>query len=389
MCNSLCLQPRSNKKPCIFVLQVNIYIYIVGSPKVFMFVFAVATSDIVVVWRGKANSYMQTIHGIFSVGAILSPFAAESFLARKIYLPQPTAHERAHAYNIISQEYSNNLTNVSLNMSVSSSDQNEDDFIYGETRIYIPYFISTAISFLAAILYIIVYVSYGSVYTKSIRMNEELMVGKKKEYFLTKKWKVVLTVLLAITLTLYVMAERGFTNFLMTFLITRLNWSKTEGSKASALFWITFALGRLSGIGIVRVLRLSYMILAFFTFLTGGGILLWAAVVYNQKVLVLVAIAVIGYGMSTTFASIFSWLSENVRTLTGKIASILFVFFSTGAMLFPILVGYLMENVSQMWFIYTQLFAFFIMVICFIFILMLFRFLEKVKCTSSGAPFIK
>ena len=350
-----------------------------------------------VVWRGKANSYMQAIHGIFSVGAILSPFAAESFLAKKIDLHAQTDHVDEFTYNNYAIN-SHNLTNTNLSVINGLNTGNNsgsvdiiENYTYGETHIYVPYLISTAISSLAAILYILVYVKYGNVYTKSIRRDTELATSKKSEYLLSKQMKIMFTVLLATTLTLYVMAERGFTNFLMTFLISRLDWSKSDGSNASASFWITFALGRLSGIWIVRVLNLSYVILGFFFFLVGGGVLLWLAVVFDENVLVWVAIAVIGYGMSTTFASIFSWLSENVRRLTGKIASILFVFFSTGAMLFPILVGYLMDHTSQMWFVYTQLLAYFSMVIFFIFILILYRILERTKQSShtSTDPFIK
>lgn len=367
---------NSSKSCCTIHLQ-NVF-----------FSFSVATSDIVVVWRGRANSYMQAIHGIFSVGAILSPFAAESFLAKKIILEATTAPAHTLAQSEVgAQEYTfNNVSagEVLLDSAYGKLNKSETEaFMYGQSRIYVPYFVSTAICSAAAIFYIVVTLIYGSVYTKSIEVNSELVSVRHKEYFLSKKMKILFTLLLALTLTIYVMAERGFTNFLMTFLITELGWNKTEGSNASASFWITFALGRLSGIGIVKVLKLSYMILCFFLLLTMGGATLWVSVTYNQKAFVWVSIAVIGYGMSTTFASIFSWLSENVRRLTGKMASILFIFFSTGAMLFPILVGYLMDHVTQMWFVYTQVIMYFIIVIFFLFILILYRILEKANNISN------
>lgn len=350
---------------------------------VFSICLPVATSDMVVVWRDRAHSYMQAIHGLFSVGAIVSPFAAESFLAKKIFLPS-TSHSPSHAHSLAETEvpdFRNFSSNYAYNPNVTHMIQQvgEASYTYGETRIFVPYFISTAISFLAASLYIFVTVAYGNVYNRSIKVRTDIERANTKVYFLNKKMKIVFTIFLATTLTLYVMAERGFTNFLMTFLISQMNWSKTEGANASATFWITFALGRLTGIGIVRVLKLSYVILGFFLFLTVGGVMLCVSVVYNMKVLVWVSIAVIGYGMSTTFASIFSWLSENVRRLTGKIASILFIFLSIGGMLFPIFVGYLMDHVTQMWFVYTQVINYFMMVVLFVFILIFYHILKKAR----------
>ncbi|KAL4221145.1 hypothetical protein ACF0H5_019404 [Mactra antiquata] len=43
-----------------------------------------ATADVTVIWRHKAGPFMQAIHGSFSVGAIISPFVCEPFLAKKI-----------------------------------------------------------------------------------------------------------------------------------------------------------------------------------------------------------------------------------------------------------------------------------------------------------------
>lgn len=365
-----------------------------------------ATADVTVVWRHKAGPYMQAVHGIFSVGAIISPFVSEPFLARKIYAEDKrnvsTSNSSLSFFGISTPTIENHealsetipalsrpvtpgysIIEASTDMFNSTSDVSSRTletltFSYGETFIYIPYFSATFVCLLAASLYLIVYCLFGNVYNlRAERVDSSVKIVSHREYFLSKTMKIVFTVLLALTLTFYVMSERSFIGFLMTFVITELQWSKASGSSGSAAFWIAFAAGRLSGIIIVKCFNLSAVIFVFFLIITFGASLFWIAVIYNMNVLVWISIATVGYGMSVIFASIFLWLSENIRRLTGKMASILFIFFSSGAMVFPILVGYLMDKVSKMWFIYLQLILFSAMCTLFIFVLVMFNILKK------------
>lgn len=358
-----------------------------------------ATADVTVIWRHKSGPFMQAVHATFSVGAILSPFVSEPFLAKKIYLDSrenSSSSSLSHSFGYPNFSLKGKLSpgsffSVSTSINTSKGESTEssssafdlsteplptDSFKYGESFIYIPYFSATVVCALAASLYFIVYRIYGNVYNLHIEMYSFKTISHR-EYFLSKKMKILFTILLALTLMFYIMSERSFIGFLMTFIITELRWSKASGSSASATFWIAFAAGRLSGIVIVKCFKLSVVIMIFFVIVISGAVLFWLAVISNINSLVWVSIAAVGYGMSVIFASIFLWLSENVRRLTGKMASILFIFFSSGAMVFPILVGQLMDKVSQMWFIYLQLIIFCAMCAMFLFILVLFDILKK------------
>ncbi|WAQ93973.1 MF4B1-like protein [Mya arenaria] len=363
-----------------------------------------ATTDVTVIWRNKAGSYMQAVHGVFSVGAILSPFATQPFLAKRLPVnvtgPMTSLDVRMVSdvqmtsfidgkgtnYSVFGETTMNSTPNLNDSSFIVSSAEEDDVLkdLYGETRIYVTYFASTALCMVVASCYIIVTLVYGNIYKRPVNRNDGLMKIKDREYFLSKRLKNIFTVMLAITLALYVMSERSVTNFLMTFVITKLHWSKAQGSYASSTFWITFAAGRLSGIFVVRYLKTTSVILIYFTSLTCAGASFWIAVVYGVDVLTWISIAVIGYGMSGIFASMFSWLSENVRRLTGKIASILFIFLSIGASLYPILVGYLMDHVSIMWFVYLQVMIFITITVCFIFIATFYNVLAK-RYFKTGA----
>ncbi|XP_045168053.2 sodium-dependent glucose transporter 1A-like [Mercenaria mercenaria] len=375
-----------------------------------------ATADVTAIWRQKAGPFMQAVHGIFSVGAIISPFVSEPYMAKKIiaeskrsislwntsisYLESSTPVSEFNSFETsskpsnyslgtllssrysIAEEVTSNFSNFTFGVSNVSPESSA--YNYGETYIYIPYSIATFVCFIAASFYVAIYFIYGNVYNLPVYIHSNTKKTiPQREYFLSKKMKIVFTILLALTLTFYVMSERSFIGFLMTFIITELGWSKARGSSASSAFWIAFATGRLSGIIIVKYVHLSIVIMTFFLIITSGAVLLWLAVIYGINLLIWISVAIVGYGMSVIFASIFLWLSENIRKLTGKMASVLFIFFSSGAMVFPILVGHLMDKVSQMWFIYTQLILFCAMCSLFIFVLVLFNILKKRHETSK------
>jgi fucose permease len=157
------------------------------------------------------------------------------------------------------------------------------------------------------------------------------------------------------------------------------------GSVASSVFWITFSVGRLVGIVVIKFISMSSMIFIFSVIYTSGSVLFLLAVIFDQVILEWVSIGVIGFGMSVLFSLVFSWLSKNVRTLTGKMASIFFIFMSVGNMGVPILIGYLMDKVSQMWFIYSNICLSFAMFANFIFALVSFNLMKRVHKRSEKA----
>lgn len=309
---------------------------------------------------------MQAVQFAFSVGAIVSPLICEPFLAEEVIVTKTLQ---------LSDEALSHLQSTTPNIEeirfIDTIDQTEmivntTYLVNGTSRIYIPYSIVAFVCLLSVCLYVLVCFLYGNVYKKCYnrRYGANIAIARDK-INLSQRAKIFFTVLLALTQLFYVVTEHTFIGFLMTFVVSNLNWSKGDGSTASSYFWIAFAAGRLSGIFIVKCINLSAVIVTFLSILTAGGILFLLAVIFDINVIVWISVAVIGYGMSVIFSSLFSWLSQNVRTLTGKITSIFFIFMCTGNMVVPLLVGYLMDKLSQMWFIYSCLTLIGAMFACF------------------------
>lgn len=321
---------------------------------------------------------MQAVHCAFSVGAIVSPLLCEPFLADQTSVHLDTS----------------NLLNVTTSMSVITQPSYADWEIilinttsrnHQNSQIYIPYSIVSLVCLTSVCLFFLIGFMYGNVYKSSLFGDAERNTDStKRQYFLRRKLKVLFTCLLALTLLFYVVSEHCFVGFLMTFILIQLKWSKARGSTASSLFWVAFTTGRLTGIVIVKFVNSSVTIIVFMIMVTLGVILFLTAAVFNTNSLVWVSIVVIGYGMSVIFGSVFSWLSQNIWTLTGKMTSIFFTLMCIGNMGIPLLVGYLMDRISPMWFIYSCLVLIGSMCTCFIFTFAIFNWLKRVHVSSEA-----
>ena len=351
----------------------------------FCFKLSAATTDIVTVWRHKADVYMQLLHSIFCVGAIISPFVTKPFLAEKSSVDiEPGEFLFTLNYNMSTSTMDiRGSSDVAVDENGTSSNVVSKlvntDYEYGHTNIYIFYTITAGIGLITTVAYVIMAASKRNMHTQ-----KKKKVHEKKQYsLLSRKTKVVFTTMLAFNIALYLVGERGMAQFLMTFLISRLNWSKSKGSYATSVFWIAVTLGRLLTAALLRVFSLGTILMTSHIIMLVGGIILWLSVNFNQQGLVWVSIFLIGLGMAPIFGGTITWISQNITKLTGRITSIFFVSNSIGSMSFPVLLGYLMDAVSYDWFIYFQLIVFVSMNCLIVFIFVCYRVINKPTRTTS------
>ena len=336
----------------------------------------VSTTDVVFVWGSDVAPYMQAIHGICSLGAVIAPFAADPFLtephATGSYVTVDNAKNYSKHEDDLQLESLYTIENYSETDTNNANNQHLEEFsVDVQMNIFFAYVIVTALAFVVTTMYIVSTWLYGNIYTNKSKHSQFSISTKSADKVETQHcglpdlFQRLLFVPVVIFMVCYGMSERGFTAFLTTFLISHLNWSKSAGSNASAMFWITFTIGRLSGILIVKHVKTKTTLVLYLLCLCVGGMLFLIATFVDINALIWLSIGLVGLGMSALFALFSSWVSENICQLTSKVVSILFVSNFIGAMTFPLLQGYLMDHVSQMWFAYSQLIVFFAMAVLF------------------------
>ena len=178
---------------------------------------------------------------------------------------------------------------------------------------------------------------------KDLELSGQRMPFKVKAAFLS---------LLAALMMSYCVMEDGFASFLMTFSLSYLGWDKETGSYVTTVFWAVFVIGRFSGIFLVSRFKQKTLLTTYFLLITLSLVGFLLAAVFRIIPLIWIFTGTLGFSMSVVFPCIFGWTSENIMQITGKISAMFLVSAGIGAMIFPLLVGYLMEFHSPMWFIY-------------------------------------
>lgn len=325
---------------------------------------------------------MQGVHFGFSLGALISPLTTEPFLAKLVtkcraqnisfasdspdnkltatsqsaYLdlppsvPEFLSRSEKHVKRYISNISTNNTVIVGpTSMSCVS--------MYEQTSVHYAYLLASAIIFSSTLGYIYVYVRLkGNTLVNRQEVKEASKTDRSDGTFnrrnLSLVWKVTFLVLASILISGYCVVEDNFSSFFMTFGLEYLKWDKTTSALGTAVFWIAFALGRLFGIFIVGICRSTTMLTTYLVFLAVGvaGFLLSAT--FYIFSLIWVFNVILGFSMSVIFPAIFSWTSEHIMHVSGKVSGIFLTCASLTGLVFPLLIGNLMDVYDKMWFGY-------------------------------------
>ncbi|XP_055957890.1 sodium-dependent glucose transporter 1-like isoform X2 [Patella vulgata] len=297
-------------------------------------------------WGEKeGRPYMQAASFAFAFGGVISPLLTAPFLAPK---PEEISNNSLSIgftagtttlldYNITNDNSTlgNNITTVAEPI---------------ETKLIYAYIISGIVTLLSAIPFMVIYCRYKS---QKMKRNQH---KKKDEDELPRDlpWNffIMAVVVLNLFYLTYCAVEDTFASYLMTFVVMQLNWSKAKGTQVNAVFWAAFAVGRFTGIFVIRCFRPGVMIFIFLAslILNLTGFLLCSH--YQIHIGIWIFAICIGLSMSVIFPTGFTWAHENLLNVNGKVSSIILIGASTGTMINPIIMGYLMEELTPMWYCY-------------------------------------
>ncbi|XP_055957892.1 sodium-dependent glucose transporter 1-like isoform X3 [Patella vulgata] len=288
---------------------------------------------------------MQAASFAFAFGGVISPLLTAPFLAPK---PEEISNNSLSIgftagtttlldYNITNDNSTlgNNITTVAEPI---------------ETKLIYAYIISGIVTLLSAIPFMVIYCRYKS---QKMKRNQH---KKKDEDELPRDlpWNffIMAVVVLNLFYLTYCAVEDTFASYLMTFVVMQLNWSKAKGTQVNAVFWAAFAVGRFTGIFVIRCFRPGVMIFIFLAslILNLTGFLLCSH--YQIHIGIWIFAICIGLSMSVIFPTGFTWAHENLLNVNGKVSSIILIGASTGTMINPIIMGYLMEELTPMWYCY-------------------------------------
>lgn len=146
-----------------------------------------------------------------------------------------------------------------------------------------------------------------------------------------------------------------FPSFLTTFVMEQVSWTQKSASTITSVYFATYAVGNFIGVFILAYVTPTKLIA--FSYISSAlmitGFLL--SVLFSHTELIWVTVALAGLTMSGILPTLFTWTQEHVTPITARLASMLLISGSAGVMVNPLLLGYMMEQLSPMWFIYLSL----------------------------------
>lgn len=149
-------------------------------------------------------------------------------------------------------------------------------------------------------------------------------------------------------------SEFAFGRYLTTFVVnSRLRQSRAAGAFMTTLFWLTITVARFIFMIIAKFMTSTHTLALGLAILFLGHVVLVASVIGFESVAGLwLAVALLGFGWSPMFGSIFSFLNQFVP-ITVRISTVLSVAFSIGESVIPLLDGFYIEDFAD-FFVYLS-----------------------------------
>ncbi|XP_022306816.2 sodium-dependent glucose transporter 1A-like [Crassostrea virginica] len=298
-------------------------------------------------WRADGKSFLQSIHFAFAIGGAISPFVTGPFLAP----------------DMVDIPSHNPTGNISIaNNTVESDNATSTDSLElpsMESRLYIPFSIAAFLALTASIpLFVLAFTSKRPSETKSVKStssDSEDIDQERNVQKVSTGMKVLVLVILMVIFGVYCATEDGFNNFLATFCVSQLKWTKYIASVVTAIFWISFTVARFLGIFLAQIFKPIKLIFLLTSLLIVGFLGFMLAAQFKIYEGIWISSGLVGASMSMVFPLIFAWTEESILPVTGLIASLFLIAASVGSMVNPIFLAFLMEESTPMWLAYTML----------------------------------
>lgn len=294
---------------------------------------------------------MHALYFALAFGSVLSPITMNPFFTNFDNV-ESNVEYRNLTRNI--STLSINDENKTPNMSNLSQTIEDISVVLESSKLYIAYLITAALAVILLLPFLVMLFRY--VFSKfEISYCHEEVMDKK---YVTGKKKYVILIVVGLASALLTSIEESISDFLPSFCVKQMHWTSQNGAFVVSVFRIAFAVGRLLGIlfaslyysPIKVALIHCFVLIASFVGITVSGI-------YSVDYGVWISSAVAGFGLSVLAPCWMNVTEENFFPISGKIATYFITTASFGYAVVALLIGYLMEHISDMYFGYILLSA--------------------------------
>ncbi|XP_069110568.1 sodium-dependent glucose transporter 1A-like [Argopecten irradians] len=333
----------------------------------------VGNAEMMQLWKDNTKMYFF-MEFSYSIGVFVAPLVVAPFLSniadsghRKI---NRTVHNLTfNPYSLDNSSISTLSTtpqlqtfNHTLNTSTYITSGNETQHIV-TSRLFVPYSISAVLAVLVSLPFIFKYFSRNvdsnaDMLHSTIEVNndEDKEVKQsastaRKARILPTKLKVPCLILISSIMFLSISLGEGFMSFIVVYCVEEIGFSPADGARLSAVSSVCCIVAIVVAMFASRLNTLIFLgIHLTGTLLSMIGLLVSST--ENTNIGVWISSIAIGYFRSMIFSLVFTWTNNYITPTTGKVSSMYMVSTCTGSAVVPLLLGWLMEEYTNLWFCY-------------------------------------
>ena len=337
------------------------------------------TTMINFLWGLEGKTFMQLINFFFGVGGIIAPIATVPFLIdeSKILSYSVGMNSSKSSGSTLQPPTTNNISYPIQSLDSNASYLDFNHVEKPESILYKAYLITAAMVVSAALPFLVFAIRGSSKTTKKNKLNTDIEHESRSTRKIPLAMKACLLVAVGLLLAMSCGAEDTFNSYLTSYCVKYFGWTKSNGSYAAVVYWIFFCVGRFIGICIIHIVNLSKLLFGFISFLVLSSIGFALCGYYKIDLGIWITSGCIGLGVSITFPTAVSWVEENLFPVTGKISAVMFIAASSAAVVNPIILGFLMEEVTPLWFPYLITIENTMLLVVFFICVVLAKYAEK------------
>ncbi|XP_033762389.1 sodium-dependent glucose transporter 1A-like isoform X3 [Pecten maximus] len=319
---------------------------------------AICNAEIQFIWGKDGRRFMQCLHFMYSFGVAVTPLIAIIFLeqvpdstssdiqAIPDYEINYTAINSTNSLNTSEELSLSTHGNASRNGSFTSI---KDNGFVRSPDIYKAFIITGCVVMVVFVMQIMFFFRYDRKSKMKQKASESITETKSRLPLFTKVQAILH---MAGILALICGIDDTLVSFLATFCVKEFDWTKTQGSLLTSLTCFVVAVGRFISIFLVGIISPVNLVglHAILTMLVFVGT--YICVLYKSDLGLWIIMPIFGYAKAPIFACIFTWTDEVFLTVTGRISSMFFLVITTSMAINPLILGFLMDNFSNLWFCY-------------------------------------
>lgn len=335
-----------------------------------VFSFSAGQKLILLLWKEKAASPLHILHGGFGIGSFIIPLIANPFLAvplRSVQRGNASNFTMETTESSFSFESTTSALSLFPNVSYGSFDMDKDNegdkvLYLRESRIEFAYLISAIVTLALSV----VFYGYQVKGYKFGRTDSGHHASQSKKSTFFKRCKQMVNPAtctngkflygaeIFIVLFIYYFnitgGERILGKFIRAYSIEQLGFSVADGSYINTAFWISFAVGRITGFITARYIPIRILIL-----IETGGVFVCSVLLCifagNNSTALWVLVQPLALFHAPCFPSGIGWGDFHVE-MTGMAITFLLLGGSLGGVAYLKLTGYLFETYGPKAFLY-------------------------------------